>query len=197
MLWTKCYRQRVYKAPLCITLWVKMWVVAYLEFINIFQRISLKVTSDSRKKIPSIVVIHYCTWYPFSRIRRYFNFILCSFLVQTLQYLEKSAQKMLKKNHPQELLKLLVTGSIVLRNKLVLRNHFPWPNANLLHKYKELLALRNNLGQSKSSLSPSLTVHIWEKSISILAGNLNLDRSYLITTVSNLLVLYSHKIEQL
>ena len=29
------------------------------------------ITSDSRKKIPSIVVIHYCAWYLFSRIRRY------------------------------------------------------------------------------------------------------------------------------
>ena len=35
-------------------------------------------------------------------------------------------------------------SNIVIRNKLVLRNHFPWPTVNLLHKNKEHLALRNN-----------------------------------------------------
>jgi hypothetical protein len=32
----------------------------------------------------------------------------------------------------------------LIRNKLVLRNHFQWPICHLLHKDKELLALRNN-----------------------------------------------------
>ena len=30
-----------------------------------------KITSESQKRIPSIVVIHYCAWYPFLRLRRY------------------------------------------------------------------------------------------------------------------------------
>ena len=32
----QCYRQWVYKAPACITLRIKTWVVAYLKFIIIF-----------------------------------------------------------------------------------------------------------------------------------------------------------------
>ena len=43
------------------------------------------------------------------------------------------------------------------RNKLVLRNHFPWPNANLLHKDKEHLALRNNFRVTKKFLLTSST----------------------------------------
>ena len=48
----------------------------------------------------------------------------------------------------------MIQSNLVIRNKLVLRNHFPWPNANLLHKDREHLALRNNF----SSLLPSSTV---------------------------------------
>ena len=47
----------------------------------------------------------------------------------------------------------------LIRNKLVLRNHFLRPICHLLLKDKELLALRNNLGRPKSSLLPCLTVH--------------------------------------
>ena len=37
-LWSpQCYRQWVYRAPLCITLKLKIWVVAYLKFIIFFQ----------------------------------------------------------------------------------------------------------------------------------------------------------------
>ena len=32
----QCYKQWVYKAPLCITLRIKTWMVAYLKFIIIF-----------------------------------------------------------------------------------------------------------------------------------------------------------------
>ena len=35
------------------------------------------------------------------------------------------------------------------RNKLVLRNHFLWPICHLLHKDKELLALRSNFRATK------------------------------------------------
>ena len=48
--------------------------------------------------------------------------------------------------------------NVLIRNKLVLRNHFPWPNASLLHKDKEHLALRNNFRVTKCSLSQSSTV---------------------------------------
>ena len=39
-----------------------------------------------------------------------------------------------------------------IRNKLVLRNHFLWPICHLLHKDKELLALRNNFRATKKFL---------------------------------------------
>ena len=52
----------------------------------------------------------------------------------------------------------LVIRNVLIRNKLVLRNHFPWPIVNLLHKDKEHLALRNNFRVTKNSLSPSLIV---------------------------------------
>ena len=40
----------------------------------------------------------------------------------------------------------------LIRNKLVLRNHFPWPICHLLHKNKEHLALRNNFWVTKKFL---------------------------------------------
>ena len=40
----------------------------------------------------------------------------------------------------------------LIRNKLVLRNHFPWPICHLLYKNKELLALRNNFRATKKFL---------------------------------------------
>ena len=46
----------------------------------------------------------------------------------------------------------LVIRNVLIRNKLVLRNHFPRPNANLLHKDKELLALRNNFRVTETFL---------------------------------------------
>ena len=46
----------------------------------------------------------------------------------------------------------LVIRNVLIRYKLALRNHFPWPNANLLHKDKEYLALRNNFRVTKRLL---------------------------------------------
>ena len=60
ILWPQCYRQWVSKAPLCITLRIKTWVEAYLKFIIIFLR-----------------------------IKKENNFILCNFLVRTLQSFQK------------------------------------------------------------------------------------------------------------
>ena len=40
----------------------------------------------------------------------------------------------------------------IIRNKLVLRNHFLWPICHLLHKDKELMALRNNFRATKKFL---------------------------------------------
>ena len=37
-------------------------------------------------------------------------------------------------------------------NKLVLKNHFPWPNATLLYKDKEHLALKDNFRVTKKFL---------------------------------------------
>ena len=46
----------------------------------------------------------------------------------------------------------LVIRNVLIRKKLVLRNHFQWPIANLLHKDKEHLALRNNFRVTKKFL---------------------------------------------
>ena len=51
-------------------------------------------------------------------------------------------------------LKALIQSNLVIRNglirhKLVLRNHFPWPIVNLLNKVKEHLVLRNNFNVTK------------------------------------------------
>ena len=40
----------------------------------------------------------------------------------------------------------------LIRNKLVLRNHFLWPICHLLYKDRELLALRNNFRVTKKFL---------------------------------------------
>ena len=46
----------------------------------------------------------------------------------------------------------LVMRNGLIRNKFVLRNHFPWPIANLLYKAKEHLALRNSFTVTKKFL---------------------------------------------
>ena len=50
------------------------------------------------------------------------------------------------------LLSNLVIRNVLIRNKLVLSNHFQWPIVNLLHKYYEHLALRNNFRVTKKFL---------------------------------------------
>jgi hypothetical protein len=52
---------------------------------------------------------------------------------------------------------LVVQSNLAIRNglirsKLVLRNHFLWPICHLLHKDKELLAIRNNFRATKKFL---------------------------------------------
>ena len=42
--------------------------------------------------------------------------------------------------------------NVFIRSKLVLRNHFPSPIDNLLHKGRENLALRNNFRVTKKFL---------------------------------------------
>ena len=39
---------------------------------------------------------------------------------------------------------------LLIQSNLVIRNHFPWTIANLLHKNKENLALRNNFRLTKN-----------------------------------------------
>ena len=46
----------------------------------------------------------------------------------------------------------LSNKELLIRSKLVLRNHFLWQKANLLHKDKEHLALRNNFRVTKKFL---------------------------------------------
>ena len=45
-----------------------------------------------------------------------------------------------------------IQSNLVIRNKLVIRNHFLWPIVNLLHKDDEHLALRNNFRETKKFL---------------------------------------------
>ena len=46
----------------------------------------------------------------------------------------------------------LVIRNVLIRNKLVLTNHFQWPIVNSFHKNKEHLALRNNFRVTKKFL---------------------------------------------
>ena len=46
----------------------------------------------------------------------------------------------------------LTLRNCLIRNKLVLRNHFLWSIFHLLHRNKELLALRNNFRATKKFL---------------------------------------------
>ena len=62
----------------------------------------------------------------------------------TLYYFFTSSYYMVQSN--------LVIKNVLIRNKLVIRNHFPWPIFNLLHKYKEHLALGNNFRVTKKFL---------------------------------------------
>ena len=50
----------------------------------------------------------------------------------------------------------LALRNCLIRNKLVLRNHFPWPICHLLHKDKELLSFRNNFRATKKFLIDKL-----------------------------------------
>ena len=54
----------------------------------------------------------------------------------------------------------------LIRNKLVLRNHFLWPICHLLHKDKELLALRNNFRVTKKFLIAKFDCTIFPKLVS-------------------------------
>ena len=48
------------------------------------------------------------------------------------------------------------------REQLVLKNHFPWPIVNLLHKDKEFLAWRNNFRVTKKFLITKFDRKIWQ-----------------------------------
>ena len=62
----------------------------------------------------------------------------------------------------------------LIRNKLVLRNHFLWPICHLLHKDKELLALRNNFRATKKFLIAKFDcITLWTYSINIFPLPLN------------------------
>jgi len=67
------------------------------------------------------------------------NFFWCS-VMRHLLFLELKVQSN------------LVIWNFLIRNKLVLGNHFLWPIVNLLHKDKELWALRNNFRVTKKFL---------------------------------------------
>ena len=55
----------------------------------------------------------------------------------------------------------------LVRNKLVLRNHFPWRICHFLNKDKELLALRNNFGATKKFLIAKFW-HPWMITLKVL-----------------------------
>ena len=78
--------------------------------------------------------IGYGLW-TFNRLKSWFSFF---FLLST------TAKNYIQSN--------LVTRNVLIRNKLVISNHFSWPIVNLLHKDKEHLALRNNYRVTKKFL---------------------------------------------
>ena len=46
---------------------------SHLESRQMSSKKTRLITSESQKKIPSAVVIHYCAWYIFLRLRHYFT----------------------------------------------------------------------------------------------------------------------------
>ena len=60
----------------------------------------------------------------------------------------------------------------LIRNLLVLRNYFPWPIWHLLHKDKELLALRNNFRATKRFLIAKFDCTIIWRRLYILGKNI-------------------------
>ena len=55
-------------------------------------------------------------------------------------------------NNSKNMQSNLVIRKVLIRNKLVLRNHYSWPDDDWLHKGKEHLALRNNFRMTKKFL---------------------------------------------
>ena len=78
-------------------------------------------------------------------------------MAYSLKYLQirlksKEVTNILKQTRVSPLIcqvRVLLQSNLAIRNKLVLRNHFLWPSASLLHKDKEHLALRNNFRVTK------------------------------------------------
>ena len=79
----QCYRQWVYRAPLCITLKIKIWVVAYSKFITFF--------SKYQKKIVNLYLMQLFSADPTIVLR-----FLKMFVLTTKSW----------KNHPQKLLRI-------------------------------------------------------------------------------------------
>ena len=77
VFWSQCYRQWLYRAPLCITLKIKIWVVAYLKSIiffpskNFFAHKKLKKPpSKVTQKNSNSVFFPYCQHSPKGPNRR-------------------------------------------------------------------------------------------------------------------------------
>ena len=83
------------------------------------------------------------------KIKRYYNGIFCIFWISSKILPPKNFVKKIRRFVIQS---NLVIRNILIRNKLVLRNHFSWPIANLLPKNKEHLTLRNNFRVTKKFL---------------------------------------------
>ena len=73
-------------------------------------------------------------------------------------------------------------GSI--RKKLVLRNHFLWPICHLLHKDKELLALRNNFRVTKKFLIAKFDCIIIKEAAATIKRQASLLKNYVKTLLT-------------
>ena len=113
-----------------------------------------KSKNFGQKSTYSNEIIVFCECNEIQMLKLYFQFTFSNFLSQRsivwFFWLQVSNHAFKKKICPifDELSFIvqsnLVIRNVMIRNKLVLRNNFPWPNAFLLHNDKDLLALRNN-----------------------------------------------------
>ena len=71
---------------------------------------------------------------------------------QKFQFYSNNYEAYLSLPFLKKLIYYKIQSNLAIRNKLVLRNHFLWPIFHLLHKDKELLALRNNFRTNKKFL---------------------------------------------
>ena len=96
-----------------------------------------KWSRNSSALPPSLTVTNFSKYHPkIPKITYFCLNMICTKHIYSRQKVYSPLSNQLQSN--------LVIRNGLIRNKLALRNHLPWPNANLLLKDKELVALRNH-----------------------------------------------------